>query len=128
MSGVSSALARMDFNLIRMGHRTWRMRLRRYLDGKEDIDPKTLVSHHTCELGKWIYSTGMTKFGHLSEMKELEEKHKFMHGLVTQVVDLKLAGKPSEAEQEFSKVYEAAEGVVSLITIVEKKVLASGLL
>jgi methyl-accepting chemotaxis protein len=125
MSGAGTAMSQMDFGLIKMAHRTWRMRLRRYLDGKEDIDPKTLASHQSCELGKWIYSSGMTKFGHIADMKELEKKHKFMHGLVKQVVTLKLSGKTKEAEQEFSKVHESAEAVISLLTTLEKRVLGS---
>ena len=123
MDSTRTALTQMDFAMVKMGHRTWRMRLRRYLDGTEDIDPKTLVSHRNCELGKWIYATGMSNFGDVTEMKELEEKHKVMHGLVQQVVDLKFAGRMQEAEEELSKVYEAAENVVSLINAVERKVL-----
>ena len=122
MSGASTTAAQMDFAMVKMAHRTWRMRLRRYLDGQEDIDPKTLASHQDCALGKWIYSTGLSKSGHLAEMKDLEMKHKFMHGLVKQVVNLKHDGKKKEAEQEFSRVHEAAETVVSLLTKIETKV------
>jgi len=111
-----------NFAVVKMAHGTWRMKLRGFLDGRENIDPKQLASHQDCELGKWLYSTGISKHGHLREVQELEKKHKFMHGVVKQVVALKQAGKAKEAEQEFSKVHDAAEAVVALLTSVEKQV------
>lgn len=108
-----------NFAMLKMAHRTWRLRLRSFLDGRENIDPKQLASHQDCDLGKWIYSTGVSQYGHLHDMQELEKKHKYMHGLVRQVVTLKSTGKAKEAEAEFSKVHDAAEGVVSQLTKVE---------
>jgi thioesterase domain-containing protein len=66
----------------------------------------------------------MAAYGHLREMQELEKKHKEMHALVKQVVELKHSGRASEAEQEFSRVTNAAEQVVALITKVEAQVMA----
>jgi hypothetical protein len=116
-----STMSEMNFSLIKLAHRTWRMKLRAFLDGREKIDPKQIASHQDCELGKWLYSTGLSKYSHLNDLKELEKKHKVMHAIVKQVVDLKMAGKDKEAEQEFVKVHDAAEGVVSLVTAVETK-------
>jgi len=113
-----------DFSRVKMAHRSWRLKLRSFLDGRENIDHKGLASHRDCELGKWIYASGMTAYGHLQEMQELETMHKDMHALVKHVVELKHAGKASEAEQEFSRVCEAADRVVGLITRVEAQVMA----
>jgi len=108
-----------DFARVKMAHRSWRLKLRSFLDDRENIDPAGLASHRDCELGKWIYSAGMGEFGHLREMVELEKKHKDMHALVKGVVELKHAGKVDDAEQGFSGVCDAADEVVSLITRVE---------
>ncbi|HXR38307.1 MAG TPA: hypothetical protein VN776_04415, partial [Terracidiphilus sp.] len=70
------------------------------------------------------YASGMTAYGHLQEMQELETMHKDMHALVKHVVELKHAGKASEAEQEFIRVCDEAEGVVALINRVEAQVMA----
>jgi len=119
-SHVNQAVSNsVDFARVKMAHRSWRLKLRHFLDGRESIDRKGLASHRDCELGKWIYGGGMAAYSHLHEMAELETKHKDMHALVKQVVELKYAGKVSEAEREFSRVCEAAEGVVALITAVE---------
>jgi methyl-accepting chemotaxis protein len=114
----------MDFARVKMAHRSWRLKLRSFLDGRENIDSKGLASHRDCELGKWIYGGGTSAYSRLPEMQELEKKHKDMHALVKHVVKLKHAGKASEAEQEFSRVGDAAEQVVALITKVEAQVMA----
>jgi len=114
-----------DFSRVKMAHRSWRLKLRSFLDGRENIDRKGLASHRDCELGKWIYGGGMAAYSHLQEMQELETRHKEMHASVKRVVELKHAGKASEAEQEFSRVCEAADRVVALITTVEAQVVGS---
>lgn len=114
----------LDFSRVKMAHKSWRLKLRTFLDGRENIDPKKLASHRDCELGKWIYADGLAAYGHLHEMVDVEKKHRDMHALVKQVVQLKHSGKVSEAEQEFSRVCDAAEKVVALINRVEAQVTA----
>jgi methyl-accepting chemotaxis protein len=111
-----------DFARVKMAHRSWRLRLHRFLDGSEDIDSKQLASHRDCELGKWIYADAMPNYGHLRDVQELEKKHKEMHDLVKEVVKLKHAGKVKEAEQQFSGVASGADAVVSLLGKVEREV------
>ncbi len=114
-----------DFARVKMAHRSWRLKLRSFLDGRENIDRTKLASHRDCELGKWIYAGGMAAYSHLPEMQELETMHKDMHALVKHVVELKHAGKAGEAEQEFVRVCDEAEGVVALINRVEAQVVGS---
>jgi len=114
--------ASVDFARVKMAHRNWRFKLRAFLDGREHLDPKTLASHRDCELGKWIYAQAMPVYGQLLDVQQLEEKHKGMHALVKQVVELQGAGKTEEAEQEFTRVSAAAEQVVALLTSVERDV------
>jgi len=108
-----------------MAHRSWRIRLRRFLDGSEDIDANKLASHRDCELGKWIYADAMPNYGHLPDVQDLEKKHQHMHELVKEVVELKHRGKVKEAEEQFSGVTNAAEEVVALLTSVERQVSSS---
>jgi methyl-accepting chemotaxis protein len=111
-----------DFARVKMTHRGWRVRLRRFLDGSEDIDPGKLGSHQDCELGKWIYADALPNYGQLQDVQSLEKKHKEMHALVKQVVELKRAGKTLEAETQFAGVTQAAEEVVGLLNQVETQV------
>ncbi|MBZ5597979.1 MAG: CZB domain-containing protein [Acidobacteriia bacterium] len=105
-----------------MAHRSWRLCLWSFLDGRESLDLKQLASHRDCELGTWLYAHAMSEYGHLHEIQTLEKKHQGMHALVKQVVELKQAGKTKEAEQEFSNVHAAAEEVVGLLSSVEQQV------
>jgi len=104
-----------------MAHRGWRLRLRRFLDGSEEIDGQQLGSHRDCELGKWIYAEGLPNYGNLQDVRDLEQKHKDMHALVKEVVQLKQAGNIAEAEREFAAVSTSAEAVVALLDNVERQ-------
>ena len=109
----------LDFARVKMAHRSWRLKLRGFLDGRGDLNPGQLASHQTCELGKWIYSEGAAVHAGLPAFQDLEKKHKTMHGLVKRVVELKLAGKVEEAEQQYLRVVDTAEEVITLIKKVE---------
>lgn len=116
------ASTNVDFARVKMAHRSWRLKLRGFLDGRENLDPKQLASHRTCELGKWIYSEGLANYAQLPVFQELEKKHKAMHALVKQVVELKHDGKVQKAEEEFARVASMGEEVVDLITKAEGQV------
>ena len=115
-----------DFARVKMAHRSWRLKLRGFLDGREDLDPKKLASHRDCKLGKWIYAEGQAQYGHVHDLVALEKKHQIMHAIVKQVVELKRAGKVKEAEQGFTNVANAAEEVVALLENVERAVTQPG--
>ena len=110
----------MDFSAARSKHLMWKSRLRRFLDGEETMSKDQAVSHKHCDLGKWLYSQGLKQYGQLSDMKKLEQKHKTLHGVIKQVVELKHAGKHEQAEQEFNKVEPISDQIVSLLNAVEQ--------
>jgi methyl-accepting chemotaxis protein len=118
----SSVAASLDFSRVKMAHRSWRLKLRGFLDGRENLDPSKLASHQACELGKWIYAEGMATYSHVHGFQELESKHKAMHDVVKQVVELKHAGKVQDAEEAFTYVANTGEEVVALLTKVEAQV------
>jgi len=115
-------MSTINFAVVKLAHMTWRLKLRAYLDGTEEIDLKTLVSHRDCDLGKWIYSTGAAEFTHCGDFIELEKKHKVMHQMVKQVVQTKSLGRAKEAERELAGIREFADMVVALITKLEERV------
>jgi len=114
-----------DFARVKMAHRSWRLKLRSFLDGRDNVDRTGLASHRDCELGKWIYGGGMAAYRHIPEMQVLESRHEEMHARVKHVVELKHAGKAGEAEQEYARVCDAADGVIALIDRVEAQVIGS---
>jgi methyl-accepting chemotaxis protein len=110
----------MDFGSARSKHLMWKSRLRRFLDGQETMSKDQAVSHKHCDLGKWLYSEGLTQYGHIQEMKKLEQVHKTLHEVIRGIVALKHAGKSEQAEQEFKKVEPISGQIVSLLDAVEQ--------
>jgi methyl-accepting chemotaxis protein len=124
--GQSTAAARsLDFTVVKTAHRSWRLKLRNFLDGREDLTAERLSSHRDCDLGKWLYADGGAAYGDLAEFQQLEEKHKHMHSMVKEVVELKHARKVDAAEQRFSMVCQSADEVVALLTQLETHVAQS---
>lgn len=115
-------MSQLNFAIVKMAHHTWRIKLRNFLDGNTQIVPKDVVSHQDCELGKWLYSEALTRFGQLHDMQELEKKHRSMHAVVRHVVELKHAGKIKEAQQRMATVYQEADAVVALLTKLEQEI------
>ena len=111
-----------DFASARKAHQNWVERLRGVLDGKTTMTADQAGSHKLCALGKWIYSAGLTDYGDIAEMCALEKAHQGFHGLVRDIVALKLDGAQAQAEQQFRNVGPTSEKIVELLTNVERKV------
>jgi len=122
---ATAASAALDFAGVKMAHRSWRLKLRSFLDGRENLAADKLSSHRDCALGKWLYGEGSAAYDHFPGFQELEEKHKHMHGMVKEVVELKHAGNVAQAEQQFSVVCQTAEEVVALLSKLETQVAQS---
>ncbi|WP_456372493.1 methyl-accepting chemotaxis protein [Thiolapillus sp.] len=115
---VSSEL---DFANARTKHKLWKTRLRAFLDGEERMNEDEAVSHHDCDLGKWLYSTGMARHGSMSKMQELEKVHAEMHTLIRQVIRAKQAGDNNKAESVYNRVERYSDQIVSLLEDLEKE-------
>jgi methyl-accepting chemotaxis protein len=112
----------MDFSLARFNHQVWKMRLRSFLDGYEQLDIAEAVSHRDCDLGKWLYAEGLNMYKHVSEIHMLEKTHAELHKVVKQVIQLKNAGEDAQAQDEFKRVSSISEEVISLLKSIEQQV------
>ncbi len=112
----------LDFSMAKLKHAAWKMKLRDFLDGKPGLTPAQATSHRDCDLGKWIYSDGLSKYGAVHEMKTLEKEHETLHRTVKAIVDLKTAGQTAQAEAEFLKIEPISKKIIDLLTAVEGKV------
>ncbi|MBF0322052.1 MAG: CZB domain-containing protein, partial [Magnetococcales bacterium] len=111
-----------DFGFAIIKHRAWKQKMRDFLDGKEKLTLGQMVSHKECDLGKWIYSEGMKKYGHIPEMIEMEQVHAELHKVIKEIVRLKEAGEPMAAEKEYTKVEPFSEKVVGYLLAIDAKV------
>ena len=111
-----------DFSKEMASHVIWNVRLRCFLDGGECITEKQILSHRHCDLGKWLYSEGMEKYGTIPEVLELEKVHIEIHTVVKRVVQAKQAGDVPAAELEFKKLALVSRKIMPLLAVMEKRI------
>ncbi len=112
----------MDFEMAKSAHLAWRARLRGFLDGRESLSHQEAVSHHDCILGSWYYGSGMSEYGHISGMQEMEGPHTELHNIIREIVTLKGNGRDDEAEQLFTKIEPLSKQIVGLLDKVEESI------
>ena len=114
----------MDFVAAKLKHSSWKSKMRRFLNGEMSMSESQAVSHHDCELGKWLYSDGKTHFGTLPEFRELEGIHAKLHGYVRDIIVKKNAGDVSGAEDQYKALDTASGKIIQLLDNLDNKVSA----
>ncbi|MCW8906209.1 MAG: CZB domain-containing protein, partial [Sedimenticola sp.] len=115
-----------DLSVAKAAHLAWKGRLRSYLDGEGTLTQKEAVSHHDCVFGKWYYSDGVSNYGHLPVLKQIEAPHAELHQTIKKIIQAKESGKDGEAKALFGKIEPLSEQIVSLIDRLELEINASG--
>ncbi|MCX6147033.1 MAG: CZB domain-containing protein, partial [Candidatus Kapabacteria bacterium] len=77
-------------------------------------------SHKDCDLGKWMYSEGLEKYSQYPDMKKLEMIHSDLHKVIKNVVNWKLVGDISAAENELTKMNTISSEIVGLLDNLSK--------
>lgn len=84
------AAARITLDRALASHSEWKRRLQKAVETSELLDVETIKRDDCCDLGKWVYSSGRTHYGHFPEFQTLLEKHKEFHaitGIVAGIVN-----------------------------------------
>ena len=116
-----SAKSGLDLSSAKAAHLNWKTKLRSFLDGKASLTREQAVSHRHCDFGKWYYSDGKSKFGHIKAIREVEDPHKQLHDLIKKIVDLKNNGQLKEAERVYLNVGMLSDRIVALLNDAEKQ-------
>ena len=114
-------MAQMDFGLARLNHQVWKMRLRSFVNGREEMNESEAVSHRDCDLGKWMYGGALDEFRNIPEMAQLEVTHANMHKQIKAIVSAKNKGNADEAKEMFKEIGPLSAEVVQLLTAVEQQ-------
>jgi len=114
-------MMQMDFGLARLNHQVWKMRLRSFLNDKEEMSESEAVSHKDCDLGKWMYGGGLDEYGNIPEMAQLDATHAKMHRQIRSIIASKNAGNVDEAKEMFKEIGPLSAEIVELLTAVEQK-------
>ncbi|MCA9727351.1 MAG: CZB domain-containing protein [Candidatus Eisenbacteria bacterium] len=112
----------LDFTSARLKHSAWKLKLRDFLDGKPGLTEAQATSSRDCDLGKWIYGDGQSKYGAIPEMKQLETEHARLHEMIKTIMVSKRQGQAEKAEAEYKKIEPLSKTIVSLLDTMEKKV------
>lgn len=105
----------LDFVSAKLKHAAWKSKMRRFLNGEMTMSEAEAVSHHDCQLGKWLYSDGKANFSTIPEFRELESIHAKLHSYVRGIINMKNSGDVSGAENEFKSLDAASERVIQLL-------------
>ncbi len=109
----------LDFKLAKSKHLAWKAKLRDFLAGSADLTMEQAVSHRDCDLGKWLYSSGLAVYGRHPEMQQLEKLHTEMHGRVRSCLEHQQRGDSHAAEQDYQAVAALSDKIVGLLGDIE---------
>jgi len=116
-----------DLSAAKSAHLSWKSRLRSYLDGKGTLTLQEAVSHHDCAFGKWYYSDGLKKYGHIPEMKEIEKPHERLHSSVKDAINFKQQREFEAAEACYDQVATISSEIINLLNTIEDQIVAAEL-
>lgn len=119
---TSSSSGTLDFTLAKSKHLSWKAKLRNFLDGSEALTLDQAVSHRDCDLGKWLYSSGLAEHGHLPAMQTLEKLHTEMHGNVHACINHQNQNDKQAASQDYSAVSGLSDKIVRLLGEIETSI------
>ncbi len=85
-----------------------------------------LLSHHQCRLGEWYYGIGKDKYGHLSCYHELEQPHRKAHELGKKMLQLRSAGKQTQAVAMIPEMIKVRDNVLDTLNNLQKEILEQG--
>ncbi|MCS6906030.1 MAG: CZB domain-containing protein [Bacteroidia bacterium] len=115
-------MTNIDFSLARFKHLNWRFRIRNFLDGKEVLTREQAVDHTQCDLGKWFYTEGKNKYGHLNVVQLFEKEHILLHQIVREIVQAKEEGNFQKAEALYQKLLQVSDNINNYLTEAEKEI------
>jgi methyl-accepting chemotaxis protein len=121
-----SSTSSLDFTLAKSKHLAWKGKLRNFLDGSEALTMDQAVSHRDCDLGKWLYSSGLAEHGHLPAMQTLEKFHAEMHGNVKDCINHKNHNDSQAASQDYNAVSSLSDKIVGLLGEIESSISGGG--
>ena len=110
-----------DFYLAKHKHLMWKIRLKAFLIGLKDMEEKQVVSHHDCDLGKWLDNFAMNEYKNIEELKKLEKLHIKMHNVVADIIRVKNENNMEEACKLYKMMKAYSDNIIALLDIVDNK-------
>ena len=109
-----------DFTNLRLQHVAWRVHLEDFLKGKKGMTEEQATNHRACDVGKWLYSVGLEKYGHLPKIQELEKIHTELHATVKKIMALREAGNILGEKEELENLDDILRKILFVLVEIEE--------
>ncbi|WP_185963936.1 PAS domain S-box protein [Flavobacterium restrictum] len=117
-----------DFIRAKAMHLNWKYKLKNFLEGSSSLTHSQVVSAHLSDLGKWLYTEGKSKYGHLATMQQLEKENRKIHDIARELLELNALGEQVKKESVWQKLLKASDFIIILLDESEGAVVSSILL
>lgn len=116
-------MSKTDFTDLRLKHVVWSVNLGDFFKGKNGMTEDQATNHKACDVGKWLYSVGMKKYGDLPEIQELEKIHVELHANVKKVMLLKESGDTDAEKEELANLDKILRKIMFLLVDIEENLI-----
>ncbi|MCF8334957.1 MAG: CZB domain-containing protein [Bacteroidales bacterium] len=111
----------LNFFYAKHKHRMWKMKLKAFLLGLDELDENKIVSSDSCILGQWINNYGWEAYKEYPEMKKFVDLHEKIHQIVRDIPGLKKKNKLEEARNKFKELDKESDKLIELLDILQQK-------
>ena len=109
-----------DISVARLVHLKWVLMLEAGV--KKDRIP-VLDGHKTCELGRWLHSHGLKRYGDYPEMLALAKRHKVFHETVEEMARMHAAKNFIGTDMLLDEIKRDSRDLIYLLTVIEYKII-----
>ncbi|BBL60508.1 methyl-accepting chemotaxis protein [Methylomonas koyamae] len=115
-----------DLDEALQAHSEWKIKLRRGISHREEMDAATIARDNCCKLGKWLHGPGKRQYQQLPSFRDCMQKHAVFHREAGRVAEIINSGQYDQAESMLDRgsAYAAASSAVGL-AIAELKIQAN---
>ena len=115
----------LDFNAARLAHVRWEMALEILVQGQGTTD--SLHGHEDCDLGTWIYGTGLKRYGKLDSIWHLKTAHKQFHAAADNTLSALAANDQAAVEHSIFLVRKLSGEILFQLTSLELDIIQNAI-
>lgn len=106
----------MDLEQAIAKHAEWKVKFRKAISAKEQLDADTIGKDHCCDLGKWLIAESKSRIGGLTSYRDCVSRHTAFHTEAGKIAKLINKGAYQEAEKalDAGTPYASASSAVGL--------------
>lgn len=116
----ATTVADFDFDKAIEAHRQWKVKLRKSISDRDNLDAETICRDDQCPLGKWIHGPGGSLWGGKPSFVELTVRHAEFHQTAAGVARKINQGLMTDAERQIGSGSRFAQVSFEVSTLLTK--------